>query len=125
MNLEFSSIADAGTLGDERIVLKATAKFDLTRYAIFACVTSAEGKVAGGDIPHVFWFWSKEVNPGDFVVIYSKGGTTSEKKNDDGTTSHFFYWGLSNPIWTAGKTPVVVETNTWRFGTAIKKAGAV
>jgi hypothetical protein len=123
MNLEFSSIADPGNLNDERIALKASAKTDLTRYAIFACNTAPDGRVAGGSIPYVFWFWSKAVDPGDFVVVYSKSGTTSEKKNSDGTTSHFFYWGLSNPIWTPGRTPVVVETSTWTIGTAIKQAG--
>jgi len=123
MNLEFSSIADAGVFSNERIALKATASFDLTRYAIFACNSTLDGKVTGGNVPYAFWFWSKKVNPGDFVVVYSKSGTTSEKKNNDGTTSHFFYWGSSSPIWTAGRTPVVVETSTWTFGAEIKKAG--
>jgi hypothetical protein len=123
MNLEFASIASAGVLSDERIALKATASFDLTRYAIFACNSTQDGRVAGGNVPWAFWFWSKTVGPGDFVVVYSKSGTTSEKKNSDGTTSHFFYWGLSNPIWTAGRRPVIVETSTWSFAAAIKKEG--
>ncbi len=95
MNLEFSSIADAGNFDAERIVLKATAKFDLTRYAIFACTSTSDGKVSGGNIPASFWFWSKTVNPGDFVVVYSKGGTTSEKKNNDGHHLPFFLLGLT------------------------------
>lgn len=123
MNLEFSSIADAGNLNDERIALKATASFDLTRYAIFACGSTTDGKVAGGNIPSAFWFWSKNVSPGDFIVVYSKNGQTSEKKNNDGTTSHFFYWGLSSPIWVPGRTPVIVETSTWTFAATIKMAG--
>lgn len=123
MSLAFSSIADAGNFNDERIVLKASAVFDLTHYAIFACNSTSDGKVAGGHIPYAFWFWSKTVNPGDFVVVYSKSGSTSEKKNTDGTKSHFFYWGLSNAIWTAGRTPVVVDTPNWAFGTPIKKIG--
>ena len=123
MNLEFSSIASAGALSDERIALKATASFDLTRYAIFVCTSSPDGRVAGGNVPNAFWFWSKKVSPGDFVVVYTKSGTTSEKKNNDGTTSHFFYWGLSSPIWTAGRIPVIVETSTWTFAAAIKTAG--
>jgi hypothetical protein len=110
-------------LSDERIALKATANFDLTRYAIFACISTADGKVTGGNIPYVFWFWAKNVSPGDFVVVYSKSGSTSEKKNSDGTTSHFFYWGLSSPVWMPGRTPVIVETSTWTFGAAIKKVG--
>jgi hypothetical protein len=123
MNLEFSSIADAGNLNAERIALKAKANFDLTRYAIFAGTSTSDGRVAGGNIPYAFWFWSKNVSPGDFVVVYSKSGSTSEKKNSDGTTSHFFYWGLSSPIWQPNRIPVIVETSSWAFGAAIKRTG--
>jgi hypothetical protein len=125
MNINFSSIAKAGVLDEERVILSATGKADLGQYAIFKCHTANDDDtdVYSGDVPHAYWFMAADVSKGDYIVVYSKRGTRSEKKNPDGTTSHFFYWGLSKPIWTPGFTPVVVNTGAWLIGTPIKKAG--
>ena len=119
MKIEISSVADAGTLNKERVVMKATGADDIGDYAIFNCVTQ-EDRVASGDVPYAYWFMDMEVNAGDFVVLYTKAGTRSEKKNQNGTVSHFFYWGLEQPLWTPGKTPVLVHASEWDFGKPIK-----
>lgn len=119
MKLRISSISERGNLEGERIALKANSDGDAGRYAVFKGITKPTG-VASGNIANVYWFMDKQFKAGDFIVLYSKEGRRSEKKNDDGTTSYFFYWGLSLPIWTAGATPVLVETATWSFGSPIE-----
>jgi hypothetical protein len=123
MNLKLSSIADAGSLAGERAIFKADAAEDIGDYAVFECISTPNDRIAGGNIPHVYWFVGKKVGVGDFVVLYSKEGVTSEKKNKDGTTSHFFYWGLKVPVWVPGRTPVLVSTPIWTKGAPIKKVG--
>jgi hypothetical protein len=124
MNIEFSSIANAGNLDQERLVLRVTGDDDLEYYAVFQCNTSSDGSALAGNIPLVFWFSGKKVKAGDLIALYSKGGTKSEKKNDDGTTSHFFYWHRGTPIWIGEKRAAIVHTATWSFGAPLKKAGA-
>jgi len=125
MNVEISSIAKAGQLDGERIVLRVTEECDIGRFAVFRCFSSEkERNVQSGNVPNVFWFPDKKVAAKDYVVVYTKSGASSEKKNSDGTTSHFFYWRLDAPIWTDGYTPVLVNTATWRLGQIVKQAGA-
>jgi hypothetical protein len=120
MTVKFSSIADAGNLDKERVILKSESPDNLGRYALFRANASSDGKALAGDVPHVYWFADFNVKPGDLIVLYTKSGTTSEKKNDNGTTSHFLYWGYSKALWTPKTIPVVVSTPSWQFGAAIK-----
>src|SRR5262249_50258580 len=120
MTVRITSIAAAGDMNRERDVMKASAKGNIGAYALFQAISSDDGQVLSGNIPYAYWFADKEVNRGDFVVLYTKQGTQSEKKNKDGTTSHFFYWGLSSPLWVAGTTPVLLSAPDWQSGNPIE-----
>lgn len=113
MTIELSSIAGRKDLTRERLILKVTSDDDIGFYAIFRSAVFDEPKVSSGPIPFVYWFTNKSVKAGDYVVLYTKGGTRSEKKSENEQTSHFFYWGLEKPIWTDGYMPVLVETPNW------------
>jgi hypothetical protein len=39
------------------------------------------------------------VKAGDHVILYTKRGTDKAAKRKDGATNHFFYWGMSAPLW--------------------------
>jgi hypothetical protein len=80
---------------------------------VFQAKASDDGAALSGDVPHAYWFTDKKIGRGDFVVLYSKKGVRKEKKNADGTTSHFFYWGLSNPLWVSGYVLTLVDTPSW------------
>ncbi len=125
MSLELVNIEAAGDLASERIVLRAnnsTPQTEIGWYAVFRCWTATkEGMqaVLAGPVPNVYWFASKKVKPGDWVVLYSKAGTLSEKVGQAGVTSHFYYWGMRSPLWIPGFTPALVETPNWFMGRPI------
>lgn len=121
MKVAVSSFADMGNLAKERLVLKVLADTDIGRYAVFSSdIYSKPGK-SGNPIPtsgrkRAYWFDDLPVKAGDLVVLYTKGGLTSKKVLDSGNTAHFFYWGLTAPIWEAAKTGVVVlSVDDWDF----------
>jgi hypothetical protein len=119
MTVQITSIADAGKLDKERVVMKVSSDDDMTSYAVFAAFSGDMGALSG-NIPNAYWFQAWQVKRGDFVVLYTKVGTESQKKNANGTTSHFFYWGLSFPLWTTGKIAALVETPSWQYSDPIK-----
>ena len=96
----------------ERIVLKARGTTDVGEFAVFR-TTVASGVVTTG-VLNAFWFPDKTVEPGDLVILYSKGGTQSEKRLPSGRTAHFFYWGAGPAIWSEdGVAPVLLHVDQW------------
>jgi hypothetical protein len=112
MTLRVTSIADAGLLDRERLVMRAYADVNLTNYAAFCCHAGNVG-FAGGPVPQAFWFWDIKIKKDDLVVLYTKAGAVRQKELDSSRTSHFFYWSLSEPIWTPKMRAVVVYTPSW------------
>jgi hypothetical protein len=116
MSLVISSVANAGEVDRERVVMKASADIDIGKYALFCCKRSGETSVNDGAIPAAYWFADKTVKAGDFVVLYTKSGKRSEKSNNSGGNSYFFYWGKSAPIWTDDKRAVLLKVSIFEFG---------
>jgi hypothetical protein len=117
MKLEFSSVANAGELKSERIVLRASADADVGLYVVFRGINKNGTSVAGGSQEQTYWFPDQKVKAGDYVVLYTRDGETSIKDRDDGKKTYFFYWGLNDTLWVKGHTPVLIEINTWKLGT--------
>jgi len=113
MKLTISSIANAGEIAKERVILKADQDLDLTYFALFSCRASPNGYYAG-EVPLAYWFSPKKISANDFVILYTKQGISSEKENPSGSTSHFFYWKKSETIWSPERRAVVVSTPEWR-----------
>ncbi len=96
----------------ERIVMKSKVTTDVGEFAVF-CTTANSGVVTTG-VLNTFWFPDKIVEPGDLVILYSKGGTQSEKRLHSGRTAHFFYWGAGPAIWNQdGVAPVLLHIDQW------------
>jgi hypothetical protein len=66
MNIEITSIAGAGDINHERVVMKVNATADNTGvYAIFEGDIGEKGFVVAGKIDNTYWFTNVEVRPGD------------------------------------------------------------
>ena len=120
MTLELRRIADRGDPQRERVVLRATADVQIGNYATFRCRVGVEGDPLSGPVLDAYWFESRRVKLGDFVILYSKAGVKSQKKGERGSTSYFYYWNAKAPLWTVGTVPVLVDTPTWEVGEPIK-----
>jgi hypothetical protein len=96
MKLKITAIREAGDLNKERVVMKAEASTDIGQY-VFLRVNTVDGQPTTS-VRNTYWFPNKSINPGDYVIVYSKEGINSEKgfKN---VTSHFFYLASKTAIW--------------------------
>jgi hypothetical protein len=112
MSVEIDQVLDRGKLAKERLVLRVTGADDIGQYAIFK--TKGTESTVTTDVAHTFWFPDRTVDPSDLVVVYTKSGTQTEKLNKNGHKSYFYYWGLSEPIWSEDDDAVVLlQVATW------------
>ena len=106
------SVADKGDAEKERLVLAARVDMDIGDYILIQ-TGFLDGSVTI-DIHYTYWFPYKKIEAGDLVVLYTKSGQSSQKELEEGKKVHFFYWGLSEPIWsTEDRSPVLLHAPEW------------
>lgn len=115
MSLDIQLFANRGDLERERLVLKAKSNLDVGSYAVFLSQSGSERSPTAGK-KTAYWFPDVRVKEGDLVVLYTKKGRQSTKQNPSGSTVHFFYWGLSNPVWKdSEKGAVLINVLDWKW----------
>lgn len=115
-NLELLYVARKGDLAEERVVIKATAKVDLSNFILVNAYTDDQGYYDLND--KIFWFPSKIVNPGEYVRLFTKTGkatVTEGKFQEQPAKFHDFYWGQKSPVWAAERSNAVllVQVQKW------------
>lgn len=105
MMLKVTSIRERGNLDKERVVMKAESTTDIGDYLLLN--SGYKNGSVTNRIGATYWFPDKEVNAGDFVILYTKKGTDSEKPFNN-VKSHFFYWGKDEPLWTGDDNSAVL-----------------
>ncbi len=112
MNLTLTNITDKGTT-KERLILKALVDLDIGRFAIFRGEKSATGIT--NKVYNTYWFPDKQVKAGDLIILYTGKGVSSSRISANGNEYHFFYWGLSSPIWNLRSVAtVLVSVPEWK-----------
>lgn len=111
MKLKITNIRDQGNLDKERVVMKVESGGNVGEF-LLAQSGYHDNSVTNG-IHDTYWFPDKDVNTGDFVVLYTKHGVDREKPFKN-VKSHFFYWGRKQPMWIAGdRVAVLMHAPTW------------
>ncbi|MBE0564912.1 MAG: hypothetical protein IH621_03075 [Krumholzibacteria bacterium] len=105
MNLRIVAIRESGVLTKERVVLRADSPTDTGHYILLRVLLQDGDPTT--DVLGTFWFPDKPIKPGDLIVLYTKHGTPGEKSSGGGT-AHFFYWGLSSPVWSENNVGATV-----------------
>jgi hypothetical protein len=114
MSLELRSVAAAGDLEKERLVLKALSDTDVGDYAVlWSGIGNSGGPTSGRK--RAFWFPDIKVKAGDTVVLYTKKGDRSKKALDGGATAHFFYWGSDSLLWDENHCAVLLFVAEWTY----------
>lgn len=115
MKLRLKYIKDAQDIQKERIVLRAIESCNIGVYAI-AKSRNVDDNYIDAALPMIYWLPEKNVNQGDYIVLYSKNGHSSEKRNDDGSKSYFFYWGKDTPIFNPANhdCAIIFEINEFK-----------
>ncbi|MDD4993029.1 MAG: hypothetical protein PHR83_12430 [Paludibacter sp.] len=113
MKLEIIKIIDRGVAGKERLWLRVLAECDLSYFIVFDTVYTSQNSISNIQ-KNAYWFNSKKVKTGDYVILYTGRGTPSISTNNDGTINHFLYWGNDKTIWNKqGDCAVLFELNSW------------
>lgn len=112
MILKITGVRDAGNLEKERIVMTASGPGDIGEFVLLQTGFREQSVTTG--VFETFWFPDKPIAAGDFVVLYTKIGKQSDRPFKE-STSHFFYWGLSGPIWQKPeRAGVVMHAPDWQ-----------
>jgi hypothetical protein len=115
MKVSWVGIYDRGNMQLERIHFRALVPIDLCYYAVI------DSQSVGNPITAVqahnkgcYWFTSFRVEAGQNVVLYSRSGAMTTENRADGSTFHFFFRGLTAPLYQdASKCAVLLEVNDW------------
>lgn len=110
MRLKLTSFGDAGNLSEERVGFRVLQSCNLKFFVAYHTEKTDNGFFNQPN--HVFWFYPKDVNAGDEVVLYTKKGVDSTEERDNHKI-HFFYWGLDEPILKDGDCIVLSEVEDW------------
>lgn len=111
MKLKITNIRDQGNLDKERVVMKVESGGNVGEFLLVQSEYHNNSVTNG--VYDTYWFPDKDVNVGDFVVLYTKSGTNSEKPFKE-VKSHFFYWGRKQPMWnTENRAAVLMHAPTW------------
>ena len=116
MKLKIKSIADAGTLANERVVIRALADVDIGDYLVLRSGVSVNGRQATSGRKAAYWFPDIEVKSNDLIILYTKEGANSKKQIDGGRTAYFFYWGRGEAFWGTDRFgAVLLQAVGWEF----------
>lgn len=110
MKIKFISFGDAGNISEERIGFRVVESCDLSFFAVYHTKKTEKGFYNRPE--HVFWFYPKNVQAGDEIVLYTKDGTDSIEEREDHKV-HFIYWRLKDAILKKGDCIVLSEINNW------------
>jgi hypothetical protein len=111
MKLKITNIRNQGDLDKERVVMKVESGGNVGEFLLVQSGYSNNSVTNG--VYDTYWFPDKDVNVGDFVVLYTKSGIDSEKPFNE-VKSHFFYWGRKQPVWsTENRAAVLMHAPTW------------
>ena len=113
MSLEFIKIHEKGKQDSEYVELKAIEACNLKYYIITDTTYSSETSISN-KLRHMYWFKSKEVEKGDYILLRTGKGENTSHANKAGTTTHIFYWGLGSPVWNnTGDGGILFTLKTW------------
>lgn len=116
MKIDIVEILDRGVANKERLYLKVNSSANLNYFVVFDNSFTTPNFSQISNLPkRAYWFPSKDVKPGDNIVLYTKSGNDNSVLNPNENYTHFFYWGLSQTIWnTENDCAVLFEVNSWQ-----------
>jgi hypothetical protein len=115
-HLRFVNCAEAGFFADERVVLRPSASLNLMEYVLLPMKATGKANDAEDLNKDAYWFPDKEVNAGDYILLYTKTGTDHSFTNSNGHEVHVFYWNKERAVWKDGAQVVaVLKITDWVF----------
>lgn len=113
MSLKIYSVENSNIPENEIVRLKTSRKINLKGYALVDR-TFSDGIKISNEFRHIFIFPDLEVNPAEFVRLYTgKGKYKKEKHYKDNHIIHFLYWNSEQCVWNdkGGDTATLITYN--------------
>jgi hypothetical protein len=120
MSLELVKIHGHGKQNEEVVELSVLKDCDLSKFMIADTTFGESEKSISNKLRHIYWFATKEVKKGDYVLLYTGKGKNESYDNQGGTKTHKIHWGLNMAVWNdAGDLGILFSLQSWTR----KKAG--
>lgn len=74
-SLKIIHVDEAGVPNEEHIAIKVVKHCDLSEYCLIIGLAGLDGRATPVK-DHMLWFGYGEVNPGDWIIVYTASGTT-------------------------------------------------
>lgn len=98
---------------DERVIIKVYESCNLNEFLLFDTTYDENGIISNKE-RHLMVFPLLNVEPGQFVWVYTKNGIQGQHNNTSGTITHKLYWGLGHSIWNnKGDKAYLVHYDNW------------
>jgi hypothetical protein len=113
MKVSVAGIYDRGIPDKERVHFRADTDIDLSFFVLLDTMRLNPTQIFTGN-RQAFWFAQQAIPKGHHVVVYTRAGTPNVETRNDGAIYHFFFRGLSHPLYILDEACVVVmEIQTW------------
>jgi hypothetical protein len=96
--LKIISVNNSGELKSEYVFLRAVAECNIGDYLLTDSTYGSDDEPSN-KLRHVFFFPSKVVKEGEYVVLRTKSGSYSLGETSKGSPQHNLYWGLKETVW--------------------------
>ncbi|MEK9810634.1 MAG: hypothetical protein VW362_09320 [Candidatus Nanopelagicales bacterium] len=113
MKISVVSIENQGDREKEVVTFAVEQECDLHSYLV-ANATFAPDDHITKMFQDTYWFPSRKVKEGDYVLLFSRNGEDTEQKNNLGSTSHILFWGAPDAVWHEKDTEIALfELSGW------------
>ncbi len=110
MGLKIHSVVNASDPANEFVRLHTDVKINLKGFAVVDRTFDADGKVSN-EFRHIYVFPDLEVNPGEWIRLYTGVGKNSTGENGNKEKVHFLYWNAKECVWNdkGGDTATLIK----------------
>jgi len=98
MSLKIHSIVNSSNPQNEFVRLSTKIKTNLKGYAIVDVTFDDDGNPSN-EFRHIYFFPDLEVNPGEWIRLYTGKGVNDLGKNGNNQDVHFLYWNSDECVW--------------------------
>lgn len=96
--LKIIKVNNSADVKNEYVFLKAVAECNIGDF-LLTDSTYGSDDAPSNKLRHVFFFPSKVVKEGEYVVLWTKSGSYNLGETSNGLPQHNLFWGLKETVW--------------------------
>jgi hypothetical protein len=110
MSLTIYSVKNSNNPDDEIVRFQTSKRINLKGYALVDRTFDADGDISN-EFRHIFIFPDLEVQPGEFVRLYTGKGEYKKGNHSNGHVIHYLYWNAEECVWNdkGGDTATLIK----------------